>query len=87
MTILGTSQARARAPEGHAGHRARLPAFVELMRWWKNRRASRYTGAEDSYITSCASAKGIAIAVAAPSPAAAIGARRPDAEGQYRYGQ
>ncbi len=63
MTILGVSSV---APEVmHATARA-ASAFVEIDKLVEKtgERVSRYTGAEDSYVTSCASA-GIAIAVAA----------------------
>lgn len=63
MTILGVSSV---APEVMEATARAASAFVELDKLVDKtgERVSQYTGAEDSYITSCASA-GIAIAVAA----------------------
>lgn len=63
MTILGVSSV---APEVMEATARAASSFVEIDRLVDStgERVSRYTGAEDSYITSCASA-GIAIAVAA----------------------
>ncbi|EMB9090253.1 D-glucosaminate-6-phosphate ammonia lyase [Klebsiella michiganensis] len=63
MTILGVSSV---APEVMQATARAASAFVEIDRLVDRtgERVSRFTGAEDSYITSCASA-GIAIAVAA----------------------
>lgn len=63
MTILGVSSV---APEVMQATARAASAFVEIDRLVDRtgELVSRYTGAEDSYVTSCASA-GIAIAVAA----------------------
>ena len=63
MTILGVSSV---APQVMQATARAASAFVEIDRLVDRtgERVSRFTGAEDSYITSCASA-GIAIAVAA----------------------
>ncbi|SUH12578.1 transferase [Salmonella enterica subsp. enterica] len=63
MTILGVSSV---APEVMQATARAASAFVEIDALVEKtgELVSRYTGAEDSYITSCASA-GIAIAVAA----------------------
>ncbi|MFG1173987.1 D-glucosaminate-6-phosphate ammonia lyase [Erwiniaceae bacterium CAU 1747] len=63
MTLLGVSSV---APEVMEATAQAATAFVEIDRLVDRcgERVARYTGAEDSYITSCASA-GIAIAVAA----------------------
>ncbi len=84
MTILGVSSV---APEVMQATARAASAFVEIDRLVDRtgERVSRFTGAEDSYITSCASA-GIAIAVVRRDYPWRPGASDADA-GQSRYGQ